>query len=68
MYLVPSPSWCASQGVTARANRQEEIRSAPIARLSDASSLEIQDYTHQRIEDKTRHLHLAAARASLIIL
>src|SRR5579862_4234801 len=40
---------------------------ASIARLSDASSLKIQDYTQQRIEDKSRHLHLASARASLNI-
>ncbi len=28
MYLVPSPSWRASQGVTARAEREKEIRRA----------------------------------------
>jgi hypothetical protein len=53
--------------VTARAEREKKFE-APSPRLSDASSLEIQDYTHQRIEDKSRHLHLASARASLNIL
>jgi hypothetical protein len=60
MYLVPSPSWYASQGVTARAKREKKFKALSL-RLSDASSLKIQDYTQQRIEDKSRHLHLTSA-------
>jgi hypothetical protein len=66
MYLVPSLSWSASQGVTAQAKREKKFE-APSPRLSDASSLKIQGYTRQRIEDRSRHLHLASARASLNI-
>jgi hypothetical protein len=67
MYLVPSPSWNASQGVTAWVKREKGNPKRPSPRLSDASSLKIQDYTHERIEDKTSHLHLGDARASLNI-
>jgi hypothetical protein len=53
--------------VTAWAKREKEIRSAIAQGVQNASSLKIQDYTHRGIEDKTHHLHLASARASLNI-